>query len=222
METTDIGSIDFMNLSSEEARNLGIGVMFHDEDDGSYKWIYGMDMMKEKSMMKIVLIVMNIVFIPILLLLFFLSLRDGFRLQEAMLFFGVYVVIMIICVLSTWFVNLMYKGSYMMLYQMNDEELAFAQVRDQAQITKMIASAHAAVSSAAGEAGGVISGTALTLAPNTTYTTFKKVRSIRANRKDHLIWVNSFMLFQMVYVTEEYYDFVLNYILERCKKAVYL
>ena len=53
MDIRDIGSIDFGSLETEEAKALGINVLFR-EEDGTYDWIYCMNMMKNTSMMKFI------------------------------------------------------------------------------------------------------------------------------------------------------------------------
>ena len=47
----------------------------------------------------------------------------------------------------------------------------------------------------------------------------EKVRSVKGKRADNLIWVNTFLQYQQVYVPKSAYNFVWNYITERCVNA---
>lgn len=218
MDIRDIGSIDFGSLETEEAKALGINVLFR-EEDGTYDWIYCMNMMKNTSMMKFIFKGVAICFIPVTAMLLFLSWgSDEFAMMVGILAacFGV---VMLITLFSVWFVNTIYKGSYMLVYQMNNDAIMFSQTTDQAAMTRTIAGASAAVNAAGNNIGGVIAGTGLAMSPNVHIAKFAKVSSVRGNRADNLIWVNTFLQSLMIYVPDEFYDFVWNYIRERCDRA---
>ena len=135
MDIRDIGSIDFGSLETEEAKALGINVLFR-EEDGTYDWIYCMNMMKDTSMMKFIFKVVAICFIPVTAVLLFVSWgSDDFPMMVGILAacFGV---VMLITLFSIWFVNTIYKGSYMLVYQMNNDAIMFSQTTDQAAMTR--------------------------------------------------------------------------------------
>lgn len=67
--------------------------------------------------------------------------------------------------------------------------------------------------------GVVSSGTGMTLRANAYHSKFEKVRSVKGKRADNLIWVNTFLQYQQVYVPKSAYNFVWNYITERCVNA---
>lgn len=218
MNNKNIEEIDFLSLTTEEAEKLGLNAIF-EEEDGTYDWIYCMNMMKNTSMMKFIFKVVAICFIPVTAVLLFLSWgSDDFAMMVGILAacFGV---VMLITLFSIWFVNTIYKGSYMLVYQMNNDAIMFSQTTDQAAMTRTIAGASAAVNAAGNNIGGVIAGTGLAMSPNVHIAKFAKVSSVRGNRADHLIWVNTFLQSLMIYVPDEFYDFVWNYIRERCDRA---
>ena len=170
-------------------------------------------------MMKFIFKVVAICFIPVTAMLLFLSWgSDEFAMMVGILAacFGV---VMLITLFSVWFVNTIYKGSYMLVYQMNNDAIMFSQTTDQAAMTRTIAGASAAVNAAGNNIGGVIAGTGLAMSPNVHIAKFAKVSSVRGNRADNLIWVNTFLQSLMIYVPDEFYDFVWNYIRERCDRA---
>ena len=51
---------------------------------------------------------------------------------------------------------------------------------------------------------------------------FRCVRTIRIDREQHLITLNSWFLYNLIWCNPEDFDFVVNYITERCVRAVIL
>jgi hypothetical protein len=127
--------------------------------------------------------------------------------------------VMLIILFAFWLVNKLFKGSYMLVYQMNNDEIMFSQTADQAEITRTIAAASAIVNTVGKNVGGAIAGTGLAMRPNIYTAKFAKVSSVKGDRKDNLIWVNTFLQSLMIYVPDEFYDFVWNYIIQRCDRA---
>lgn len=218
MDIQNIGSLDFGSLSSEEARELGLNVIFL-EEDGTYNWIYCLKMFQNLSMFKFVMKVIAIIMIFILVVMLVLT-RGA---DDVLWLFGIiglcFLAVFVIVLFSFWMVDKLYQGNYMLIYEMNNDRLVFSQTTDQAQITRAIAASSAAVSAAGGNVGGVISGTGLAMRPNSYYAEFSKVRSVKGKRSDNLIWVNTFLQYLMVYVPDDAYDFVWTYITERCVNA---
>ena len=60
---------------------------------------------------------------------------------------------------------------------------------------------------------------ALAASRNTSISDFDKVRRVKANRRQHLIKVNQTLERNQVYVTEEDFDFVLDFIRKHCPNA---
>ncbi len=218
MDIKNISNIEFESLGTDEAKELGINVLFQ-EEDGTFDWIYCLDMFQNLSMFKFVVKITLLTFIPIVVMLLFLSAGSADVLWVLGIIALCLGVVMLIVLFSFWLINKIYKGSYMLVYQMNNDEIMFSQTTDQAEITRTIAGATAAVNAAGNNVGGVIAGTSLALRPNMFIARFAKVSSVKGSRKDNLIWVNTFLQSLMIYVPDEFYDFVWNYITQRCDKA---
>ena len=218
MDIKDIGSIRFEALRTDEAKELGINVLFQ-EEDGTYDWIYCLSMAKNLSMFKFVTKIVILIFVPIAAMLLFLSWGSG----NFLMMMGILALclggVMLIILFAFWLVNKLFKGSYMLVYQMNNDEIMFSQTADQAEITRTIAAASAIVNTVGKNVGGAIAGTGLAMRPNIYTAKFAKVSSVKGDRKDNLIWVNTFLQSLMIYVPDEFYDFVWNYITQRCDKA---
>lgn len=218
MDIRRIKSLDFGSLTTEEAKELGLNVIFQ-EDDGTYNWIYCMKMLRNLSMMKFVTKIIVIIYALIVVTLLTLTRGSGDMLWLLGILGLVFIVVLLVIVFSFWLVDKIFKGSYMLIYEMDDKRLTFSQTTDQAQITRAIAATSAAVSAAGDNVGGVISGTGMAFRPNSFYADFVKVRSVKGKRKENLIWVNTFFQYLMVYVPDDAYDFVWNHITTRCVNA---
>lgn len=218
MNIKRIESLDFGSLTSDEASELGLNVIFL-EEDGTYDWIYCLKMFQNLSMFKFVMKVILIIYAIMIVSLLVITKGSGDILWLLGILALVFIAVIVIVLFSFWLVDKMYKGRYMLIYEMNNKGVSFSQTSDQAQITRVITSTSAAVSAAGGNIGGVISGTGLAMKPNSYHADFSKVRSVKGKRSDNLIWVNTFLQYLMVYVPDEAYDFVWNYITQRCVKA---
>ena len=218
VDMKNIGNLDFGALSSEEVRELGFNVLFQ-EEDGTYDWIYSLKMLQNRSLINFILKIIAIMFLLIAVISAFIV--DDF--SGLLWFLGILALcfagVILITYFATWLVNTLYKGNYLLVFQMNEKELVFSQTTDQAQVTRIISAASAAVNAASHNVGGTIAGAGLALSPNAYRSEFAKVKSIKGKRKDNLIWVNSFLQYQMVYVPDAFYDFVWNYITQRCPNA---
>ena len=218
MDIKNIESLDPGSLTSEEARELGLNVIFL-EEDGTYDWIYCLKMLQNLSMFKFVLKVIAVSYAAIVIGLFILTRGSGDILWALGILGLVFLAVILIVLFSFWLVDKLFKGSYMLIYEMNNEGIAFSQTTDQAQITRAIAATSAAASAAGGNVGGVIAGTGLSMRPNSYRADFSKVRSVKGKRSENLIWVNTFLQYLMVYVPDDAYDFVWTYITGRCVNA---
>lgn len=218
MDIKNIESLDFGALTSEEASELGLNAVFL-EEDGTYDWIYCMKMMQNLSMFKFVMKVIAITFAVFIAALLLMTKGVGDILWGLGILGLVFILVILVVLFSFWLTDKLFKGSYMLIYEMNNEGLTFSQTTDQAQITRSIAAASAAASAAGGNVGGVIAGSGMAMSPNSYHAEFSKVRSVKGKRKENLIWVNTFLQYLMVYVPDGAYDFVWNYITERCVNA---
>ncbi len=218
MEIKNLDHLDFGSLSSEEADQLGLNVIFL-EKDGTYDWIYCLRMFQNLSMFKFVMKIMIFMFAAITVIMLVLTGGSGDVLWLLGILGLCFAAVILIVLFSFWLVDKLFKGRYMLIYEMNEQGLTFSQTTDQAQITRTIAAASAAVNAAGGNAGGVIAGTGLALSPNSYHADFSKVRSVKGRKSDNLIWVNTFLQYLMVYVPDDAYDFVWTYITERCVNA---
>ena len=205
MDIKSIENLDFGSLSSEQAAQLGLNTIFL-EEDGTYNWIYCMKLLKNLSMLKFVTKIIAIMYALIVIVLVVMTRGSADMLWVLGILALVFVAVILIILFSFWLVDKLFRGCYMLIYEMNEEGLTFSQTTDQAQITRVIAASSAAVNAAGGNVGGVIAGTGLALRPNSFPAKFSKVRSVKGIRRDSLIWVNTFLQYLQVYVPDGSYE----------------
>ena len=185
--------------------------------DGSYEWIYEMDMKKNKSILRVVLIAVGASMIPIVLMLLFLSFRDGFDPMITFITAVCFLAVILISLLCYWFVGVRYRWSYYMVYRMDEEGITFRQVKEQGEKTEAMGRVISLLGAASGSMGAFSAGVMMT--DNSARSEFKNVKRIKINRFNNLINVISPFLVNMVYVSGRYYDFVLDYIASHCPDA---
>ncbi len=176
-----------------------------EEKDGVYRWRYDLDTERNRSILKLVLSIVYGMLAGITLILMVLtSWQDVGGILKVMV--PIALVIFPICLGADKLVSMMYHGTYTMLFEMDEKGIRFSQTEKGKEIV--------------GAIQGAVSGPAAGMpVPTSAYSEFRKVTSVRADRKDELIRVSSPFLLNMVYVDRKDYDFVLDYIIRRCPQA---
>lgn len=187
-------------------------------EEGKYQWLYQLDMKNNKSIFRLVLGIILISFGIVAAFLLILDITEGNSIIPTITMMGAIMAVMLVI---TWvsykIVAHRYKNVYGIVYEMDDEGIRFTQVEDQQQLNDLIGM-FAAVAGAVSHNYGLM-GSAFAMADSSAYSNFSKVTKIVEKRQDNLIEVISPFLLNMVYVDEEHYDFVLEFIRERCPKT---
>lgn len=184
-------------------------------DDGSYRWDYEFNMLKNPiillTILKIFLLVLGGMWI---IFGIFRIGNDGFvgafveeakgLLLPAAILFGLSVVgYLILAGIYGW--------KYYVLFEMNEKGIRHIQKEKQYQKASAIGWLTAMIGAAAGKPG--TTGTGLLAATkNEQYTEFSKVKRLCALRVFHTIKLDSPLNHNQVYAEPEDYDFVLDYI----------
>jgi hypothetical protein len=189
-------------------------------DDGKYRWIYEMNMLTNPT---IFLTVFKIFFYIILAgwLIFgtFLYLIHGDF--QGFLDFSKGALIAIVGMAALTFLGVlllsaMYGGKYVVLFEMDEQEIKHIQLPRQVKKAQALSLLTALVGIAAKRPTTV--GAGLLASGKTTSTSeYKKVRRVVARRALHLIKVNQLLEKNQIYVPDEDFDFVYEYIKSRCQ-----
>lgn len=112
----------------------------------------------------------------------------------------------------------MYGGKYIILFTMDENGINHEQIPEQAKKARKLGM----LTAGAGAAGGSLSsiGLGISVANRTSmYSDFKSVRSVKKGRWGHVIKIREILSNNQVYVRDEDFDFVYNYIREHCPRV---
>ena len=185
--------------------------------DGMYRWVYEVKMLKTPAMLFTIYKIFGIIFVAIWLMI---GITSGFEnfLEVSKWFVIALAGFAVLILLAYLIVAAVYGGKYCVLFEMNETGLRHIQVPRQykkAQVLSFIAMLAGAIAGNPTVTGAGI----LSASRNSLATSFPKVRSIKPIPEQHLIKVNSPFSKNQVFVDDEGYDFVLNYIRSHCPKA---
>jgi hypothetical protein len=211
-------SIEKASQSVESKTYQGKEVRFC--SDGKYRWVYEMNMLKNPTIFFTVLKVMMISIGIVWLFGLIIGLGDMkldyflFWTKLSGIMLGIFVVLTIIGVLITAAI----LGKYVVLFEMDEKEVTHIQMPRQVKKAEVIGLITALVGAMAKSPTTMGAGV---LAASKTKSTsvFANVRCVKARRRLNLIKVNQLFDKNQVYVADEDFDFVYNFIKARCVNA---
>lgn len=188
-------------------------------DEGKCCWIYELDMKGNKSLFKLCMkVVMGITGVMAVFLLGLDIFKgSGIKLKTIELLLAIFTAVLVITELAYAYIARKYHDHYAMVYEMDDDGIKFSQIEDQKKITEAVGLFAAAAGALSGNYGMI--GSALAAGTDSIYTPFSKVHTITEKRKDNLIEIYWSVMMNIIYVDDEHYDLVLEYIKERCPQA---
>lgn len=191
--------------------------------DGKYRWVYEVPMLKNPSILIDVYKVLGISFgIVWLFNVLIISCEDGLSLENLwgitsgfLILMGVFLVIGYVAyVIVAW----TYGWKYVVLFTLDEREVKHEQMPRQVKKAMLLGALTAMVGGAAGKPGVV--GTGLLAASRTSTTsTLADVARLVPCRRHHLIKVNQLLNKNRVFVPDEDFDFVYDFLCQHCPKA---
>ena len=189
-------------------------------NDGKYRWVYEMNLLKNPTIFITVLKVMMISIAIVWLFGLIIGLGNMdldyflFWTKLSGIMLGIFVVLTIIGVLITAAI----LGNYVVLFEMDEKEVTHIQMPRQVKKAEAIGLITALVGAMAKNPTTI--GTGMLAASKTKSTSvFVNVRRVKARRRLNLIKVNQLLDKNQVYVPDEDFDFVYDFIKSRCTKA---
>jgi hypothetical protein len=191
--------------------------------DGKYRWIYEVPMLKNPSIIIDVFKVVGISLGIVWLFMVLLSVYDGdFSLESlldtSMIFVGLMLVFAVIVFLAYVILAWHYGWKYVVLFTMDKSEIVHQQMPYQVKKAQVLGALAAMIGGAAGNLGMV--GTGVLAASRTTSTsTLVRVNRLIPVRRMNLIKVNQKLHKNRIYVPDEDFDFVYDFLCQQCINA---
>ena len=188
--------------------------------DGKYRWVYEMNLLKNPTIFFTVLKVMMISVGIVWLFGLIIGLGDMsldyflFWTKLSGIMLGIFVVLTIIGVLITAAI----LGKYVVLFEMDEKEVVHIQMPRQVKKAEVIGFITVLVGAMAKNPTTMGVGL-LAASKSRSSSEFANVRRVKAYRKRNLIKVNQLFNKNQVYVADEDFDFVYNFIKSRCINA---
>ena len=111
-----------------------------------------------------------------------------------------------------------FKGKYIVLFEMDEKGVAHVVTPEQMKKARKLAKITAAAGAARGSFTTAGAGV-LAASKQASISEFAKVRRVKPRRRLHVIKVNEFIEKNQIYVPDEDFDFVYDYIKSRCVNA---
>lgn len=214
--------------SEPRVDNKYVGTRVRLCEDGKYRWTYEMNMLKNPAIFLVLLKIFGILFsIPFVVSIIRLA-SEG-ELQKAWnesiwsgsnpkIWLFVMAVLLGVLLVSYLIVAWTYGGKYVVHFTMDEDyiihEQEAAQVK-RAQKLNMLTVLVGILAKRPSTAGAGM----LAASRTTSTSTFANVRRVKSRRLWHLIKVNQLLDHNQVYVPDEDFDFVLDFIKSHCPRA---
>ena len=208
----------------EEYQGQKIADSIYHGADGSYRWAYEFDMLKNPAIlittMKVLLLSFGIVMAFMLIVQLIDSTLDS--LSEYLGFFGPFFILlgvfMVLGVIAYLIVAASYGWKYMVLFTMDENQIEHRQMKSQFNKARAMGWVTAAAGILAGRPGTAGAGI-LAATRSASVSVLENVRVIKAVRGRNTIYVNQLLEHNQVYADGADFDFVLDYLIKHCPNA---
>ena len=186
-------------------------------ENGQYHWIYGLDMRTNLHPMYVLLKVLAALLVLIVLIMAIALTKEQF-LWGIQIVIPCFVVAGIVVVLVFRFMRMLYDDVYYMVYDMDETGIRVTEVTEQAEKTKLLASA-AAITGALTHQYGMLAVNAQIGSNTGTYSAFEQVRRVIIDPEHHFIGLLHPFTCNMIYADDPYYPMIRDEIIKRCVNA---
>lgn len=187
--------------------------------DGKYRWSYEVNLWRNPSILFDLLKVFGVIMLGMwLLVAIIVPLFDGHLrwhrvMDTSATFIWVLIAVLVLCLIGYVISGIVSGGRYAAYFVMDEETITHQQMAKGVKRTQVIA----AINMMADDDNG--SAALLVAAQSPFITPYKRVRKIKTRRRRHLIKVDELLTKNRIYVEDpDDYEFVLNFIKERCTK----
>ena len=191
--------------------------------DGKYRWVYEVPMLKNPSILFDVYWVLGISFGLVWLFnVLLIGCEGDLSLESLWDFSSVFLILMLVFAVIGYVAYVIvawtYGWKYVVLFTLDEKEVIHQQMPRQMKKAKVLGALTALVGVAAGRPGVVGSGI-LAASRSTSTSVLENVKRIKPCRRQNLIKVNQLLNKNRVYVPDEDFDFVYDFLCQHCPNA---
>ena len=191
--------------------------------DGKYRWVYEVPMLKNPSILFDVYWVLGISFGLVWLFnVLLIGCEDGFSLESLWGFTSGFLILMLVFAVIGYVAYVIvawtYGWKYVVLFTLDEKEVVHQQMPHQMKKAKVLGALTALLGAAAGKPGVVGSGI-LASSRSTSTSVLTNVKRIKARRRQNLIKVNQLLNKNRIFVPDEDFDFVYDFLCQHCPNA---
>ena len=191
--------------------------------DGNYRWVYEVKMLTNPTILFDVYKVLGISFGVVWLFMLLINgcegnLTLGSIWEFSYGFLVLMAVFVVIGIVAYFIVAWVYDWKYVVLYTLNEKEVIHQQMPRQAKKAQVLGALTAMVGGLAGKSGVVGAGL-LTASKTSSISKLADVAHLIPNRRRNLIKVNQLFNRNRIYVPDEDFDFVYDFLCKHCTKA---
>ena len=188
--------------------------------DGKYRWQYDVNLFKNPT---VLILILKVLLIPFAAIMVFVNVIDiinwGFNnfLSNLKIFGIVFLVLVAVVLLSYLIYAAIMGGKYCVIFEMDEKGINHRQIPSQAKKAKKIAGAAVAGGIATGNFSTI--GAGIAASRTEMYSEFSRIKKIKIYPRRNLIKINETLEHNQVYAADVDFEFVKNYICERCPNA---
>ena len=191
--------------------------------DGKYRWVYEVPMLKNPSILYDVYKVLGISIAVVWLLnVLLIGCEEGFSLEN--LWSSTYVILVVLLILAVIgliayvIVAWCYGWKYVVLFTMDEKKIVHQQMPRQVKKAQVLGALTTFAGAVAGKPSVVGTGY-LAASRSTTTSELANVARLIPRRRQNLIKVNQLLNRNRIFVPNEDFDFVYNFLRQHCPKA---
>ena len=199
-----------------------IGSRVRQYADGKYRWVYEMPILTNPTIfltvLKVFAYILGISFVVFGFFIYVIHGNWAGLWEMAKGYLIALGIIAVLNVLGVLVIAAMYNGKYIVMFEMDEHQIKHVQVSEQFRKAKKFGQ----LSAFAGMMSGnfTLAGAGLLMSSkDASVSNYTEVRRVKPLRRMHVIKVNEFIEKNQIYVTDEDFDFVYDYIKSRCVNA---
>lgn len=191
-------------------------------NDGKYRWVYEMPILSNPTIFltvfKVFAYILGVSFVVFGFFIYVIHGNWAGLWEMAKGYLIALGIIAVLNVLGVLVIAAMYKGKYIVMFEMDEHQIKHIQVSEQFRKAKKMGQLGAYAGMLTGNF--TLAGAGLLMASkDASVSNYSEVRRVIPRRKLHVIKVNEFIEKNQIYVADEDFDFVYDFIKSRCPKA---